>query len=507
MAKKSTPSFVLELELYVNQQERSELYKKLNIARQIYNACLGETLKRLHKIQNDKNYALLLQEWKAVSQKLVTLKKKEEPPKTKIHALEKRKAELRESLKAIELQHGYSEYLMHDWAKGCGKHFHGNIGSLEVQKLATRAFRSVEKVHYHEADHVNFKPKGELISIENKSNHSGLRWKNNKVLFGNLKMDVNLRKNDVYAKEALMNKVKYLRIVPKVIRGKTRFFVQFVLEGYPPVKKHRVIGPINERVGIDPGITTMAISSKYCVCLEELAPSAEIDERKIRVIQRAMDRSRRATNQENYHSDGTIKKGKKTWNYSNRYLKLASKRKELYRRVAAKRKLSHEILANKILSIGLDVRVEDMQYKALQKRATNTTKNQKNGKINKKKRFGKSLSNRAPAMFLDILDRKLHYYGQKLKKIDTRELKASQFNHLTGEYVKKELSERWNLLNDKKVQRDLYSAFLIENTNDDFETVDIELANKRYDDFLKLHDAEIVNIKHTGSKTLQWYVA
>ena len=148
-----------------------------------------------------------------------------------------------------------------------------------------------------------------------------------------------------------------------------------------------------------------------------------------------------------------------------------------------------------------------MKYQALQKRAKQTTVSQKNGKLNKKKRFGKSLRNRAPAMFLSILDRKLHYYGQELKKINTRELKASQFNHVTGECIKKELKERWNIINDHKVQRDLYSAFLLENTNEDLKALNMERINQRYEGFLELHDREILNIKNTGSKTLQWYVA
>ena len=35
-----------------------------------------------------------------------------------------------------------------------------------------------------------------------------------------------------------------------------------------------------------------------------------------------MDRSRRATNSQHYNEDGTIKKGRKTWRYSNHYKKL-----------------------------------------------------------------------------------------------------------------------------------------------------------------------------------------
>lgn len=44
MAKSNRDAFVLELELVLNPHEQAVLKKKLNIARQIYNSCLGEAL-------------------------------------------------------------------------------------------------------------------------------------------------------------------------------------------------------------------------------------------------------------------------------------------------------------------------------------------------------------------------------------------------------------------------------------------------------------------------------
>ncbi|WP_169803137.1 hypothetical protein [Neobacillus novalis] len=41
-----------------------------------------------------------------------------------------------------------------------------------------------------------------------------------------------------------------------------------------------------------------------------------------------------------------------------------------------------------------------------------------------------------PAMLLTIIDRKLGYQGRSIKKIDTYTIKASQFNHVTGEYTR-----------------------------------------------------------------------
>ena len=50
MAKAKTPSFVLELELFLTPHERKQLKKKLNIGRQIYNACLGEAVTCSHHL-------------------------------------------------------------------------------------------------------------------------------------------------------------------------------------------------------------------------------------------------------------------------------------------------------------------------------------------------------------------------------------------------------------------------------------------------------------------------
>ena len=90
-----------------------------------------------------------------------------------------------------------------------------------------------------------------------------------------------------------------------------------------------------------------------------------------------------------------------------------------------------------------------------------------NGKFKRKKRFGKSLANKAPSMLLAIIDRKLGYYGEKLIEINTFESKASQFNQIEGTHTKKSLSQRWNDFNGINIQRDMYSAFLIMNISDD----------------------------------------
>lgn len=208
------------------------------------------------------------------------------------------------------------------------------------------------------------------------------------------------------------------------------------------------------------GTQTIAISSQSDVKILELADKVQNIENQKRRLLRKMDRSRRATNPDNYNEDGTIKKQnnkKVVWNKSNHYIKYQNELKGLYRKQANIRKYQHECLANYIISLGNKVYVEKMNFAGLQKRAKNTEKNDK-GKFKRKKRFGKSLANKAPSMLLTIIDRKLNYFGEKLIKINTLEAKASQFNHFDGTYAKKSLSQRWNYFNGIKVQRDMYSS-------------------------------------------------
>ena len=234
----------------------------------------------------------------------------------------------------------------------------------------------------------------------------------------------------------------------------------------------------------------------------ELADRIQNIENQKRRILRKMDRSIRSTNPDNYNEDGTIKKQgnkKVIWHKSNHYIKYQNELKELYRKQAAVRKYQHECLANYIISLGNNVYVENMNFAGLQRRAKKTEKND-NGKFKRKKRFGKSLANKAPSMLLTIINRKLGYYGEQLIKIETFEAKASQFNHFDGTYTKKSLSQRWNNFDGVIIQRDLYSAFLIMNIADDLKSFDIDKCNDRFENFYRLHNLEVERL--TGQKNL-----
>ena len=349
-----------------------------------------------------------------------------------------------------------------------------------------------------------------LISVltENKkSNRTGIRFKDNTILWNGLKIPVVIDYDNDYEYQAMQSKICYNRIIRKYIRNKYKYYVQIVFKGNPPIKLIAETGEIKHYmgtgdVGLDIGTRTIAISSQSDVKILELADRIQNIEDQKKKLLRKIDRSRRATNPENYNEDGTIKKHgnkKVLWNQSNHCIKYQNELKELYRKQADIRKYQHECLANYIISLGNKVYVEKMNFAGLQKRAKKTEKNDK-GRFKRKKRFGKSLANKAPSMLLTIIDRKLRYYGEKLIEINTSEARASQFNHFDGTYKKKSLSQRWNDFDGLKIQRDMYSAFLIMNINDNLKSFNIDKCNERFENFYRLHNLEVERLK--GKKNL-----
>ena len=60
MARKSTPTYTIELPLNIPVWQQHRLEKKFKIARNVYNSCLGEALKRHKRVKADQMYRTLL---------------------------------------------------------------------------------------------------------------------------------------------------------------------------------------------------------------------------------------------------------------------------------------------------------------------------------------------------------------------------------------------------------------------------------------------------------------
>lgn len=501
--KEPTPTFVLTMPLAVSQNDDKFLHKEFFSYWRIYNDLVTITTKCWHQLRKTRKYRAIT---KAISG----------TPKDS----EKQKALYAERNKLIK-EAGFSRGGLYKAVKPIGKHF--GVHSAVAQAIAERVLKAWEDFFFKKGKVVHYRRFDSFHSFRGKSNVTGIRCiaKNNGyvVAYKGYNIPIVFRNPATntgwYQQEAMKSRVKYCAIIRRWVRHRWKYYVQVILEGYPPIKVDRngvMKHPVGDsRVGLDIGTQTLAISAKNYCDLKVLAPSALAQAKglvnEITRIQRAMDRSRRAMNPQHFDKDGTVKKLDSTkhehkqirkWIYSNRYFRLRARYRDLNRRLSDIRKMEHNMLANDLLQYGNAFIVEDMNYKALQKKSKETKVSEKTGRCRSKKRFGKSISRCAPAMFLGILKNKVERIGGALTKVNAFETKASQFDHTDDSYTKKKLCQRFAHLSDGTVvQRDLYSAFLLAHVNDNMKDYNQDAIEADFKEFLSLHDKTAYRLKHS----------
>ena len=431
--KPKKPTYVAELPLVVSADADRVMMGRFEAGRRLYNAVLDEALKRLGLMRQSK-------QWQAA--RLM--------PKGKTRTA---------AFKDCNTHFDFSEYALHSVATAHknASGFADRLGAHETQKIGTRVWKAVSEYAFGTYGRPRFKGRQRpLHSLEGKNNVAGIRWNRDTgcVTWNKLVLLVKLptQHQDSYLHEALAAETKYCRIAWRIENGVRRWFVQLIQSGVAPAKYDFLSS--GQIVGIDVGPSTIAIVGDEAVALESFAPGVAQPWQTQRRLQRALDRSRRANNPSNYNKNGTAKKGRRPWVQSRRYLKLQRQIAEVERQLAATRKREHGELANKILGLGNVIQTETLSYRALQKN------------------YGRSVKVRAPGMFIDRLSRKAESAGGKFIELNTRRLRMSQYDHVSGSYAKKPLSQRWHRLGESSgsgviVQRDCYSAFLAKHATED----------------------------------------
>jgi putative transposase len=416
MGRQTTPSFILELPLQVDTTQQRSLSARLEIARQVYNACLGESLRRLELKRESQAYRAAV--------KL--------PKGTKRQA----------AFADINQTFGFQEYALHAYAAHITQSWMAHhLDSQVVQTLASRAFKAVQQYAFGKRGKPRFRGFGQFDTVEGKSNKTGIRWRDGQVGWFGLELPALIDERDKVVQYGLQQPVKYVRLVRRKQNSKVYFFVQLVLEGKPYRKAENTIG--TGTVGLDLGPSTLALVGEDMALLTPFCADLDPQAAAIRLLQRKLDRQRRANNPDNYNTDGTIKAGKLTWNNSNRMQETRQQLAELHRQLAAQRKSLHGQLVNQVLRLGNTFQLETISYRAWQKN------------------FGRSVGRRAPGLFVRLLERKAASAGASFVELPTRQLKLSQTCHNCGKVQKKPLSQRWHQCECGVVaQRDLYSAFL-----------------------------------------------
>lgn len=456
----------LTLPLKLEKWQSDHLEKRFEIARQLYNTLVHAELKRIHRIERMPEYREIERLIEATTDK-------------------KEKWALKNQKKQFLRKNGINRNNFTTDMKRLYKHFNDNIGSNVAQHgIVSQVLTAFEKVYIeNQSGEVHFKKPGDLRSVQGysqkKSGGVEIMFREGKIIWnqqGNndrkgvaREFPLKLSPDNSYEAEMLKKHVKFVRILRKDGKTKPHWYAQLVLEGTPVAKYDPISGapkhPVGHGVvGIDIGTRTLAYSTDKEVNLLELADRVQNIEQEKRRLQRKMDRSRRAMNPENYNSDGTFKRGVKlTRNKSKRYRRIQHQLAMIQHHQADIRKQQHNELANYLLTLGDCFFVENMSYCDLVHRANKTEISEKTGRYKRKKRFGKSIANKAPAMLITMLKQKCQSRGLKgVKEVDTH-VRASQYNHQTDTCIEKALENRWNVMPDgERIQRDLYSAFLLQ---------------------------------------------
>jgi putative transposase len=450
VARSKTPSFILELPLKVDSKQDAELLSRFQAGRQLYNACLNEAMRRVKELQGSAEYQVA---------KRLPLKSKERS----------------EAFTHARKQYRFSDYDLQAFATLTANRsiwIAQKMDSNSVQTLATRAFRAAEKVLFGKAKKVRYKVPNRFNSIEGKGNTHPLKWKNDRLVWGKgFELEPIIDWDNPVHLHGLSSKVKYCRILKRELNGKRRWFVQLVLEGLPYQKDQNPVA--DGLIGLDLNISNVAFVGTNEAGLLPFAEHVPTFERQIKAAQRKMQRSQRANNPDCFEPDfdkkvgrkvvtkkGKFKKGRKIKVRSNNYRKTAQRKRELERRKAAYAKSQNRKLVNEILRHGNQIKTEKVSVKGWQKR------------------YGKAISAKSPGFFQAELKRKAESAGGSFTQFSTQTTALSQ-THLTGERIKKSLSERVHYDQSGVVmQRDLFSAYLSRFVTDNL--LDVQLASNSY---------------------------
>ena len=498
---KKSDRHVVVFEADLNENEKRHIFSDADRLRQCGNELLSIMRRNLEQLLRTKRYRALQKLYGKVADPIHILEKKEvlsEEENQKLTQLKKERAEITNSMN--QMRESYQVTWDFCRTKMMELKEKYQLQSIFALSRAEDIWSAVERVLYSSGRKLHFKKRGDLPEIRAKQATRGLVIDSLQsslvVKYGKLLIPCKYKAKDLWLQDEEKAILAYLAepeiqnayavdqmskgiitdtyrpcfasLVCKKIRGRLRIYVHITVEGKAILKRRKDHAPRHfygkGNVGCDIGTQTIAYTSNTEVGLENLAErgnSIQHVERQEALILRAMERSRRAMNPNNYNENGTIKKGHKQWIFSKRYQKLRQRHQELCRIAAENRALAIREQVNHLRTLGDCFITEPPNAKKLQKRANPENPVDKNGRMKRKKRFGRSIKNRCPGYLQAKAKQLFESTGGKYVEVPTL-YRASQYDHTSDTYIPKKLSQRmYHLTDGTKVQRDWYSSYLL----------------------------------------------
>ena len=555
MARSKTPTFVWQMSLEYSKCNEYKLDDVFRWAEEIYKNLTRDRIRAKVELEKNHEYKDIMTEldniWKRKQELSDLRKKNDELPAAKKKVankpyddeekeLRQRQTELYEKRNKLIQSYGFSEFEFKKRVAKYRKQHKKAIASHVAQSIAGIVWTKFNKYFFgakkgNVAKKVSLSGKKEYLNIiPSRTYNSGIVFKRytdktpkklrdkyiGEIRIGKYvdKLYV-VRPKTMRDEEAFLERIKYIDIKRTMMKSGYRYTACFSMEGTPPQKydeNGRLSYPLGKgKVGIDIGLKLVAVSTADKVFLYELAPGSDNPYEEIGELNQKLDNLKRSANPEYFDEEGRYIKweelpkelldenGRRKWKYSNHSQLLNNRRKWLYGKTARIRKQEQNILANEILTLGDEFIIENNDFARFAKRKPPQRKeDMKPGeKFKSRKAGGKSISNRAPAQFVSILEAKVKAKGGTVVKINPAKAKITQFNHMTGEYKPQKISERWDVMPDgEKIQRNMYNAFLLQHIADDHEHVDVEACNRDYAAFLEMEKETIEYYKTNGYK-------
>lgn len=406
--------FVLTFPIKTELYQEHILEKRFRIGERLYNRFLDFEFKKYREMTKTRKYR------KAVDDILFLSKEiRESIDKNALKDLKAKRREAYQVIYDIKKEHSWSKFGFSGDMKRFRGHYKTNLSSQICNDLAVRCFNAFERVETENwtsllkgeepKSFVHFKRANTLRTLSGQQNTNGIRCLDTNdeyrkmIYWQGLTFFIQLDKKLSYDWEAFRNKICYCAIKRNKIKGKWHYYVQVIFKGNVPTSFDKVTGEVKHQlgkghVGLYFQATKLTVATKSKSKVYNLTQVDEESEKHKNELLTLMANSRRAMNPDNYNEDGSSKKGRLRWTYSNRYKTYRDEVNEIYRKQDEKRKLMQEVIANEILSMGDSFSCNDMSFKFLQRKV------------------GREIQTASPATLKSTLERKLGYHELELNK-------------------------------------------------------------------------------------------
>lgn len=362
--------FSIQFPLQTQQWQEDILKKRFRIGKQLYNELMTITRKRHLEMKKTKKYRDAYQI--------------EDPKKrSKVY-------------NDLRKQYRMSQYdFMNDMTKLYKIYCH-HIDSSTAGQIAIRVWRSHERCLFKEGNNLRYKK--ELRSLTSGNNRAGITIRDQLVRWKGLQIPFQIKETQ-YEQAAFHNPI----VRSTILYRNKKFYVQILFQNVPYLKERQ---PGRGDVGLFIKVSHLYIATEETTYHWRLPSRREESEERIKNLTQQLERSRRATNPDNFNEDGTVKKGPLQWQFSKKYKRAKSQLEDLYEIERGYLQQEYYKLVNEVVNLGNQFFVGKLEYAEMKKkRSEDSLQKQIENKSKRKK-----LQGYAPFQFLEMLKRKLSYY-------------------------------------------------------------------------------------------------